>query len=338
MRASKKVVAIVAATAGLLAMSAQGALAASTATITGDAGAPVALTPGVPLTIRNMNVEAVAAVPLADAASYQSYVLDPAGAMVGDTFCWSSLRTVTNDPFYRGNGTYTLVVQPYSDEDCTAADAKPQITFQWIVAAGVAIAQPPGAGLTRPPGSFSDNLISLPFTGNPGASIYEVQYALNGQLNPDGSIAGTPSSGFVNTTTGNVEQRFDTPGVYTLVARAVRGSYMTPWSAPVHLTMVGPFDLTTSFPDQRGPSYSVSGQVREKSARGKITVAIAKGKKGKHFRTLGHAKLSSKATFKLRFHVGKVGWYRLRYSYKGSATVARGAGYESIHITLRRFG
>ena len=51
---------------------------------------------------------------------------------------------------------------------------------------------------------------------------------------------------------------------------------------------------------------------------GKVTVAVAKGKKGRRFRTLGKAKVSSKGVFKLRFRLTKTGYYRLRYALERS--------------------
>jgi len=46
-----------------------------------------------------------------------------------------------------------------------------------------------------------------------------------------------------------------------------------------------------------------------------VTVAVAKGKKGKHFRTLGKPKVNSKGVITLRFRL-KLGTYRMRYSFK----------------------
>ncbi len=65
-----------------------------------------------------------------------------------------------------------------------------------------------------------------------------------------------------------------------------------------------------------------------------MTVAAAKGKKGKKFRTLGKGKVNSKGVFKVRFRLPR-GTYRLRYSFKGSSTVAKGTVYEVIKITRR---
>ena len=61
-----------------------------------------------------------------------------------------------------------------------------------------------------------------------------------------------------------------------MVARAQSGDYFTPWSAPITITMIAPFDLlATSFPDSRGPSYQLKGTVREKTMAGsRVTVTL----------------------------------------------------------------
>jgi hypothetical protein len=74
--------------------------------------------------------------------------------------------------------------------------------------------------------------------------------------------------------------------------------------------------------------------VREKSLAGsRVTVAVAKGKKGKRFKTLGKPKVNSNGDFRQRFRLAR-GTYRLRFSYKGSSTIARGTIYQVI--TIRR--
>ena len=104
------------------------------------------------------------------------------------------------------------------------------------------------------------------------------------------------------------------------------------------VTTVAPFDLErTSFPDARGPSYKVRGQIRERGARGKVTVSIAKGRKKGKFHRIGKAKINSKGRFTKRFKVRKTGTYRLRYSYKGSSLVAAGRATEAIKIRRRLF-
>ena len=101
---------------------------------------------------------------------------------------------------------------------------------------------------------------------------------------------------------------------------------------------IAPFDLErTSFPDSRGPSYKVRGQVRERVARGKVTISIARGKKKGKFRTIGKAKINSKGRFSKRFTVRRTGVYRLRYTYKGSSVVAGGRVTEQVRIRKRVF-
>jgi predicted porin len=63
-------------------------------------------------------------------------------------------------------------------------------------------------------------------------------------------------------------------------------------------------------------------------------LATVTGDDGKKFRTLGKGKVNSKGTFKVRFHLPR-GTYRIRYSFKGSSTVAKGTVYEVIKITRR---
>jgi len=139
----------------------------------------------------------------------------------------------------------------------------------------------------------------------------------------------------VDSATGKVRfSPFDGPGAYVMVARAVYGDTATAWSAPITLNVISPFDMTgVSFPDSRGPSYQLRGTVREKALAGsRVTIAVAKGKKGKRFKTLGKAKVSSKGVFKLRFTVRARGTCRLRYSFAGNSMVARGTVFDPIRI------
>ena len=311
--------------------------AAVTGTVTGDDGNPVALS-ATPLTLRNMNVTAVSRVAATDGASFKAVAIDPNGvpAESGSPLCWNTKYINEDKHFvdYRGNGTYTLRISVYSDTACKTL--KRTVNFQWTVAASVGIVPPPGPLFTRAKDSLSTNVQQLGFTGNPGAVSYEVKYAKGGVVQPDGSISSPAlKDAFVNRSTGTVEIiGAREPGDYVIVARAKSGDYYTPWSAPVTFRLIAPFDLASrTFPDRRGPRYKVRGVVREPSAAGsRVTIAVAKGKKGKRFRTLGKPKVNSKGVFKLKFTIRKRGTYRLRYSFRGNATVARGAVYEVIKI------
>jgi hypothetical protein len=279
---------------------------------------------------------------LAAAAStmYSTTVVGPDGvAAAAPGMCTRSSIIPEDTSFvnYRGNGTYKLTISLFSDNNC--ATARPAQVFSWTVNAGVAIGRPAAPLITRQANSFSTLTQQLDFAQNPGAGTYEVKYALGGVLAPDGSISGPVQDAFLNRTTGKVEVLQRTPGTYVMVARAKRGDYFSPWSAPVTFRLVAPFDLSsTTFPDTRGPSYQVRGIVGETSAGGRVTISAAKGKKGKRFRTLGRAKVNSQGVFKLRFRLEKLGYYRLRFSYKGSATVAPGAVVEVVRILRTRVG
>ena len=316
------------------------AQAAVTGTITGDDGNPVALTAGAPLALRNMDVTAVSHVDAADAASFTAVALDPTGvsAESGTPLCWST-RSVTEDKHfvaYRGNGTYTLQIDLFSDTSCKTA--KNRVSLQWTVGASVALVAPPGPLPTRQKDSFSTIMQQLDFAANPGATTYEIKFAKGGVVQADGSLSSPAlKDGFLNRATGKVEIiGASEPGDYVVVARAKSGDYYTAWSAPITMKLIAPFDFATrTFPDQRGPRYSVRAKLRELSAAGsRVTVAAAKGKNGKRFKTLGKAKINSKGEFKLNFTIRKRGAYRLRYSFRGNATVARGTIYEVI--TIRR--
>ena len=316
------------------------AQAAVSGTVTGDDGNPVALTAGAPLSLRNMDVTATSGVTAADAMSWKAVALDPAGvpAESGTSFCWDT-RFTTDDRHlvsYRGNGTYTLQISLFNDRNCT--QAKSTVNLQWTVAASVALVAPAGALPTRQAGSFSTITQQLDFTQNPGAVTYEIKFAKGGVVQPDGSLSSPAlKDGFLNRGTGKVEIiGASEPGTYVVVARAKSGDYTTAWSAPVTMQLIAPFDFSTRvFPDQRGPRYSVRATLREATAAGsRVTVAYAKGKNGKRFKTLGKAKVNSKGVFKLNFTIRKRGTYRLRYSFRGNATVARGTIYEVI--TIRR--
>jgi hypothetical protein len=312
--------------------------AAVSATVTGDDANPVALTPGTPLGIRNMYAQATGHVDLVDAKSFIVKVVGPDGvAAATDSPCWDTRYTNDSKRFvdYRGNGNYTMTVNTFTDTACSAGPKV--VTYVWTVNASVAISPPAPVMMTRAANSFSTITQQFNFAGNPGASGYEIKFAKGAVLQGDGSLSSPAlKDAFLNTTTGKVELiGAREPGTYTIVARARYGSYLSPWSPPANFTLIAPFDLSSrSFPDSRGPSYQVRAIVGEPSAGGRVTVAAAKGKKGKKFRTLGKGKVNSKGVFKVRFHLPR-GTYRIRYSFKGSATVAKGTVYEVIRITRR---
>ena len=326
---------------GVTAVAPATASAAPTVTVTGDDGNPAPLNAAAPFGLRNMDVTVNAAVPASDAGNFTIQVFAPDGvAATPLSTCLDPEFTTSTRRFadYRGNGTYTVVLRYFAEADTDCNGAASERRFQYVVNAGTAVTPPPTRVLTRAPNSFVTNTHQIGVALNPGAFGYEVRYALGGVVGPDGAISGPSSEAFLNSSTGLADFRFTNPGSYVIVARARRGSFNSPWSAPVNVTAVAPFDLErVTFPDSRGPSYKLRGQVRERVARGRVTIYIAKRwKKGK-FRKVGRAKINSKGRFTKRFRVGGYGKYRLRYTYKGSNLVTAGRVTERITISKRFF-
>jgi len=326
----KTVAAVVAAATFALAPA---AAQAATVTVTGDDGNPAGLTPGAPLTIRNMDFD-VGVARGADAAKFRQSVTAPDGvSLINDpNYCWT-LANLSTPAAYRGNGTYTVTVTEYTDTACTAVLR--QTTYQYVVSAGVAIAPPAGSFLIRPKGISTPNTLELGFTGNPGAYGYDVQYARGGVIGPDGAISGPSATAIVSSTTGKIPLQLTEPGTYVMVARANGGQFNSPWSPPVTIRAQAPFDLSSrSFPDQTGPRYSVLGYVGTKGVSGRVKLAI-KPRRGGRWRSLGSAKIRADGRFTKRFVVRRLGFYRLRYSFKGGALVQKGSVTEVIRVRRR---
>ena len=272
------------------------ALAAPTVTVTGDDGNPTPLNSAAPVPIRQLDVQVGVSVPASETAFYNAQVFDAAGAPASLSSCRDPGIPSTRFLDYHGNGTYSVLVRYFRSTDSKCARTPSQEKrFQFTINAGTAVTAPPGL-LTRAANSFVTNVRQLPVTTNPGASTYEVRYARGGVIGPDGAISGPSAETFVDRTTGLADFRFDKPGRWVIVARVKGGSFFTPWSVPVFVNAVAPFDLErTSFPDARGPSYKVRGQIRELAARGKVTVSIAKGRKKGKFHRLGRRRSTPRA-------------------------------------------
>jgi hypothetical protein len=329
-------------TAGAIgAMAPAAAQASVTASVTGDGGAPVPVTPG--LVIRNMNVSIGLSYTVGDTANYALSVTGPGGVAVANPRCASSGSTSTPAVDYRGNGAYTATVVPHAanDYDCSKAATGAAQAFTYTVAASVAIAGPPAPVLIRQPNTLTAIPVSLPITLNHGALTTDVTYAAGAVIGPDGAISGPSEAGFVDSTTGTVPLSIRTPGTYTVVARqkgysTSAGNFYTPWSTPVNVVAVAPFDLESlRLPDSRGPSYQLRGVIREASATGKVKVYLARGSKRGPYRLLGSAKISSKRSFTKRFRHRGTGIYRVKITYGGNGTVVGGFAVSKLRFTRR---
>ncbi|HEX5901457.1 MAG TPA: hypothetical protein VFY32_18790, partial [Solirubrobacteraceae bacterium] len=138
-----------------------------------------------------------------------------------------------------------------------------------------------------------------------------------------------------------VDVRLDKgPGTYVVAARAkgftglANPQAFSPWATPVSFRAFAPFDLKSfRWTDSRGPSYRFRATIAETSATGRVNIAVGRGKKGK-YRSLGTAKIRKHA-FSKRFRLSVTGTYRVRFKYKGNATIAPGAEIHAFRITRR---
>lgn len=321
----------------ITALAAPSVAGAVTPAVTGDDGNPVAISPG--LAIRNMDADVSFGL-AAGEAFLNASVTGPDGAQAATPLSCSGATSRSVD--YRGNGIYTVTVQAFGPRDfrCATPLGAP-VTAQFTVDAGIGLSGPAGRVLIRRPNSFATREVQVRVDQNPGALGTELRFARGGVIGPDGAISGPSEEGFVDRGTGIAALRLGGPGRYVVVARArgfaSSGAFFSPWSAPIAIRAVAPFDLDrVSFTDSRGPSYALRGEVREETTRGRVSIAIAPGARGR-FRSLGTAQVRAGGVFITRFTQRRPGVYRLRYRYAGSATTAPGQAVQRVRITRTGF-
>lgn len=332
-------VAVAVTVAGALAPAGAGA---ATATVTGDTGQPVPL--GGPVTIRQMEYDVIPGFSQEEAAAKKDYslvVLDPAGQVASSRVdCFPTYYgTINAHGDYRGNGVYTAVLTTYPDTENSSDACKSKGTeqrLQFTINAFTVVGPLPAGHLRRQANGFSTIPLDVPVQINPGATSTELRYALNGVIGPDGAISGPSEQGFVSSSTGRATVSFSAAGRYVFVARAGRGGFFSPWSAPVAVDVVSPFDLASlTFSDSRGPSYRIKAKLGEPSATGRVKIAIAKGRRGGRFHSLGSARIKGQGVVTKRFRQRRLGAYRLRFSFKGSPTTAPGRVVQGVRFTRR---
>jgi hypothetical protein len=334
-RRSCRALLVAAAAVAAAAIAPAAANAAVSVTVTGDDGNPVPL--GGTLNIRNMNPQLSFGALATD--RWTAAVSGPGGVPLGSVSCGMgpfSSKLVD----YIGNGAYTVTVSNFTTSNCTGTPVSTQ-TLPFTITASTAITSPPTAQLTRKPGSFVTNTIPLPIDLNPGALTTDAFVALNVTPNLDGSLPGTPTQLFPDSTTRTVGVPLDKgPGVYVIAARAKgftgsNGQFFSPWATPAAIRAFGPFDLKSfRWTDSRGPSYRFHATIMETSATGRVNIAIGRGKKGK-YKSFGTAKIRKHA-FSKRFRL-KPGKWRIRFKYKGNSTVAGGFEVRTFQITRHVF-
>jgi hypothetical protein len=335
-RRSCRALLAVSAAIGAVAIAPAAANAAVSVTVTGDDGNPIALAGT--LNIRNMSPQLVLSGTASD--HWTATITGPNGVPVASSVtCFQTLaNSATKSPDYIGNGTYTVTITNYA-ANCSTVMSTQALPFN--ITASTAITSPPTPQLTRKPGSFVTNTIPLPIDLNPGALATDAFVAVNVAANPDGSLPGTPTPLFPDSTTRTVGVPLDKgPGTYVIAARAKgftgsNGQFFSPWATPAAIRAFGPFDLKSfRWTDSRGPSYRFHATIMETSATGKVNIAIGRGKKGK-YKSFGTAKIRKHA-FSKRFRL-TTGKWRIRFKYKGNSTVAGGFEVRTFQITRHVF-
>lgn len=325
----------------LTALGTAGAAQAAAVSVTGDDGNPVPLAQNAPASIRNMSPSiGVGFGPNEDTRYSVSYAAPDGVAAATAVNCFTTKVPVNRGLDFRGNGTYAVTVTNFTKADTACATPKSTETYAIVVTGSVAVGAPTRRHLIRAANSYTTNTLALPFAANPGATSYEIVYAKGGVVGADGGITGPIQSAYLNRTTGLVELSLREPGSYTVVARASAyagsGKFFTPWSAPITIDAISPFDLTSlRFPDSRGPRYQLRGTLRDTKIRGKVSLAMARGKKGGKYRSLGKVSISKKGTFTKRFTQRRTGTYRIRIKYSGSKSAASGTIVQTIRISRR---
>ena len=314
---------------------APGAASAATIQIVDDNGGPLALT--APVAVRNMS-QLVTVISAAPTQALRIVVTGPNGAQLATVECGDPTQALP--VAYVGNGTYTVEVATFTRSTCNTQAGPTQFAVYGIEAS-VPFGQQRGMIMTRSPGSLTTTPHAIPIGINPGALSTEVYYARNGALLADGSLAPTPARRqlAVATATETVPTRFDKPGRWVIVARAlgfggVLGTYYSPWTK-LEVDVHAPFDLKRiALTDSRGPSYRISAQVREFSAWGTVEMSVARGDKGGRYRSLGPVKIVDHRISK-RFTLSRPGRYRLKFVYKGTRLIAGGFQIKRIEVSRK---
>ncbi len=312
--------------------------AAYTVQVSGDDGKPVDVSG--PLTIRNLNPNV--ALNLTPATEHHGYtVTGPSGEQAAVPNSCAAGAGDTRPVSYFGNGVYTVHVTKYaasSGGSCNTSAPQGTADVPFTISGGIGLTGPPKAVLTRDPGKPSTNRLTLPISLNPGAISNELFYGHNSAVNPDQSLAIPAGPVFANSSTATVDVPLDKgPGSYQLTGHAKgfnpAGDVFTPWAPVVQWQAFAPFDVKKlGFPDRRGPSYRIRATFNETSVTGRVSIALARGATGGEYRSLGSAKVGRHSVSK-RFRATKAGVYRLRFTYKGNATVAGGYAVDKIRIT-----
>ncbi|HEX5147314.1 MAG TPA: hypothetical protein VFV85_09835 [Conexibacter sp.] len=299
-------------------------------TVTGDDGRPMALDPAVPPSIRTLR-PLVGVTGDAGGGRWSAAFADPAGKpLPGAVSCQDPATPGSVRLPFRGNGRYTVAVTNFApgDASCTLP-LGPATTFGFTIAGRVTLG-PVKRFAMRDVGSPRHvKPLSLPVDADPGSQTREVRFAAHARLARDGSIRGRSLRAPYRA--GAATLLFPAPGTYTVVARDAADGLETPWSQPLRIVVVTPFDLVSlRFTDTSGPDFRLLARAPG-GTTGVVHVALARGAHGS-FRGVGRARVGRGGAFGARFAATAAGVYRLRFDYGGNGRVTRGAIVRRVRI------
>jgi hypothetical protein len=238
---------------------------------------------------------------------------------------------------FEGDGTYTVAVSvgPGSGDadDCRSGPSTAAAFGVDVHVAPVLAGDPLSFRAVAVPGN--------PFVGvqapEPPGGEADIRCALNGTVQPDGSVAGSvvvPDTDFSHATVP--EFVFPRPGVWTCVARGTAEGrddnldtavFATPWSGPLAIDVRSDFRRRTgaiSRPRAKRPRFSFAAEWPDVAAggRGSVTLFRVRGCKGRSF------KLRKLATYGGTFGAKRMrvtmrrpraaGFYIGRFSFSGT--------------------
>lgn len=310
---------------------------AASVTITGDGGEAVGLTEGAGAQLRNMSPVVTAAFDPSE-KRYGLQILGPNGQSVGLASTCSAVDggTVSDTTKYGGNGTYTVKLYTSTVQDDVYCDQGTTRTFTFTITAGTSLTAPATTLLLHQAGNSSTIEHVFRVATNPGASGYGIRIAKDASIGANGDLVSSDGVGEIDVdrATGNADVSFPTVGRFKLIAWAFAGDGSSPFSGPVDVKVMAPFDLSDKpyFADARGPSYKMRGKFVDRTAieGQKVTVSLAKGK-GK-FRRIATPKVDDFGSFEFKFKQKGSGRYRVKVAYGGGDLMQAGSAIRAVKL------
>ena len=315
-----------------------------TVIVTGDGGQPSRSPPPPPLACARWTSTLKAAVPATDTANFIAPGLRPAaGAVLArQPVPDHGVHHVDSANFadYRGNGTYSRrrSASTPGGRHLHRRRHAPASTSTRSTPASASRA-PPTKFLTRAPNSLITNRYELGVGLNPGASSYEVRYALGGVIGPDGAISGPSAETFVNTANGLADFRFDKPGRYVIVARATRNQLLHPVERAAPSSTRSRRSTSSAWRSPTRAARATRSAARCASAAPAAAASRSHREEVEGRQVPPHRPREGQLEGSLHQALPPRGYgkYRLRYTYSGSSLVAAGRVTQRITIRKRFF-